>query len=413
MANKSLTNAKRAKNDEFYTQYADIQKEVEAYLDYDPKAFKGKVLYCNCDDPYESNFFRYFVLNFKKLGLRQLITTSYKPSPVANTQLELLGGYEEELNSKGRPKATANKFIINKVQDVDGDGEFNLMDVAEQLKANKANEWAPLRGDGDFRSPECVELLKQADIVVTNPPFSLFREYVKQLMEFKKQFSIIGNMNAITYKEIFPLIKDDKVWLGATGNGNDMVFAVPNGSEITESDRQKAARMGYVGDFTRLGNSCWFTNLDHGRRHRPLPLMTMAENLKFSRHKQIKDKKKYDSYDNYDAIEVPFTDSIPSDYKGVMGVPISFLDKYNPEQFEILGATQRGCHDAVPDIKKYDDYWEVRQDGERTGSSGGKTNENANLVGNDGKKNYFINKEGRVIQSAYQRIFIKHRQGQI
>jgi len=409
MANKSLTNAKRAKNDEFYTQYVDIQKEVEAYLDYDPKAFKGKVLYCNCDDPYESNFFRYFVLNFKKLGLKQLITTSYKPSPVANTQLELLGGYEEEPSLKGRPKATANKFIINKVQDVNGDGEFNLMDVAEQLKANKANEWTPLDGDGDFRSPECVELLKQADIVVTNPPFSLFREYVKQLMDYKKQFSIIGNMNAITYKEIFPLIKDDKIWLGATGNGNDMVFAVPNGSEINESDRQKAARMGYVGDFTRLGNSCWFTNLDHGRRHRPLPLMTMAENLKFSRHKQIKGKKKYDTYDNYDAIEVPFTDSIPSDYEGVMGVPISFLDKYNPDQFEILGATQRGCHDAVPDIKKYDDYWEVRQDGGRTGSSGGKTNENANLVGNDGKKNYFVNKEGRVIQSAYQRIFIRHR----
>ncbi len=407
MANKNLTSAKRAKNDEFYTQYGDIQKEIEAYLEYDADVFRDKVVYCNCDDPYESNFFRYFVLNFKKLGLQQLITTSYKPSPIANTQLELLGSDTQQ--PKGRPKVTANKFVINNVQDFDGDGEFNLRDVAMQLKANQQNEWSPLEGDGDFRSAECIELLQQADIVVTNPPFSLFREYVKQLVEYEKQFVIIGNMNAITYKEIFPLIKEDRLWLGATANGNDMVFAVPNGSKIAESDRQKAARLGYVGDYTRLGNSCWFTNLDHGRRHQPLPLMTMEDNLKFSRHKQIKGKTHYEKYDNYNAIEVPFTDAIPSDYEGVMGVPISFLDKYNPEQFEILGATQRGCHDEVPDTKKYDDYWEVRQDGTKTGSSGGKTNENANLLGNDGKKNYFINSEGRIIQSAYQRIFIRHR----
>lgn len=203
--------------------------------------------------------------------------------------------------------------------------------------------------DGDFRSDECIELLKQSDIVVTNPPFSLFREYVKQLFDYKKQFLIIGNMNAITYKEIFPLIKDNKMWLGATGNGNDMVFAVPNGAEIAESDREKAARLGYVGDYTRLGNSCWFTNLDHGRRHQPLGLMTMADNLKFN--KKLQGKHAYEQYDNYDAIEVPFTNAIPIDYEDVMGVPISFLDKYNPEQFEILGATQRGCHDEVPDIK--------------------------------------------------------------
>lgn len=336
MANSSLTSAKRAKNDEFYTQYADIQKEIEAYLDFDPNSFKGKVVYCNCDDPYESNFFRYFVLNFKKLGLKRLITTSYCPSPVANTQLELLGEPPVTPKGKGRPKATANKFIINKVHKIDDKGEFSLKDVAEQLKANKANEWAPLEGNGDFRSEECVELLQQADIVVTNPPFSLFREYVKQLVDHDKSFAVIGNMNAITYKEIFPLIKDNKLWLGATGNGTDMVFAVPNGAEIKESDRQKAARMGYAGDYTRLGNSCWFTTLDHGRRHRPIPLMTMAENLKFSRHKQIKGKKKYDRYDNYNAIEVPFVDSIPSDFDGEMGVPISFLDKYCPEQFEIV-----------------------------------------------------------------------------
>jgi hypothetical protein len=216
-------------------------------------------------------------------------------------------------------------------------------------------------------------------------------------------------MNAITYNEVFPLIKENKLWLGATGNGIDMVFGVPEGTEVAFNYKQKAARLGYIGDFTRLGNSCWFTNLDHGKRHQHLKLMTMADNLKFSKHKEIKGKESYDRYDNYDAFEIPFTDAIPSDYDGVMGVPISFLDKYNPEQFEILGATQRGCHDEVPDTKKYDDYWEVRQNGEKTGSSGGKTNENANLLGNDGKKNYFINKEGRVIQSAYQRIFIRHR----
>ena len=335
--------------------------------------------------------------------MKQLITTSYKPSPVANTQLGLFGDDKTLTKSKGRPKINANKFIINKVHDIDNDGEFNLKDVAKQLKANKHNEWMPLEGDGDFRSDECKNLLKQSDIIVTNPPFSLFREYVKQLFDYKKKLVIIGNMNAITYKEIFPLIKANRLWLGATGNGSDMVFAVPNGMEIAESDRQKAARLGYIGDYTRLGNSCWFTNLDHGRRHKPLPLMTGADIIKFS------SKKPFKKYDNYNAIEVSLVKNIPSDYNGVMGVPISFLDKYNPEQFEILGATQRGCHDDVPDTKKYDEYWEVRQNGKKTGSSGGKTNENANLVGNDGKKNYFINNEGRIIQSAYQRIFIRHK----
>ena len=202
MANKNLTNAKKAKNDEFYTQFSDIQKEVESYLEYDPKTFKGKVVYSNCDDPFESNFFRYFVLNFNKLGLKQLITTSYKPSPVANTQLGLFGDDKTLIKSKGRPKVTANKFIINEVGDVDGDGSFTLKDIAKQLKTNKNNEWTPLDDDGDFRSDECVELLKKSDIVVTNPPFSLFREYITQLFEHKKQFLIIGNLNAITEQEI-------------------------------------------------------------------------------------------------------------------------------------------------------------------------------------------------------------------
>jgi len=402
MANQNLANAKRVRRDEFYTQYADIQKEVEAYLEYNPDTFCGKVIYCNCDDPYESNFFRYFVLNFNRFRVKELITTSYKPSPVANTQLQLFSVDKALVKLKGRPKITANKFIINEVRDMDGDGEFNLKDIAKQLRRNKHNEWEPLEGDGDFMSDESVNLLKQSDVVITNPPFSLFREYLKQLINYNKKFLIIGNMNAITYKEVFPLIKENKVWLGV--NNGPKIFQAPDYYE------QKNIFIGTDGKkYAKMGNTSWFTNLDHGRRHQPLPLMSMEENLKYSKHKEIKGKKAYDKYDNYDAIEVPFTDAIPSDYKGIMGVPISFLSKYSPKQFEILGATQRGCHDEVPDTKKYDDYWEVTQSGKKTGSSGRKTNENANLVGNDGKKNYFINKEGRIIQSAYQRIFIKHK----
>jgi hypothetical protein len=338
MANKNLTSAKRAKNDEFYTQYGDIQKEIEAYLEFNPDVFRGKVVYCNCDDPYESNFFRYFTLNFNKLGLKQLITTSYKPSPIANTQLELFDfGDNNNEKSKGRPKVSANKFIINQVHDIDDDGEFNLKDIAMQLKANKQNEWMPLKGDGDFRSDECIALLKQADVVVTNPPFSLFREYAKQLFDLKKQFLIIGNMNAITYKEIFPKIQENEMWFGPSISSGDREFQVPESYPITAA----GWRVDEEGrKFLRIKGVRWFTNLDHGRRHQPLPLMTMEENLKYSKHKEIKGKKAYDKYDNYNAIEVPFTDAIPSDYDGVMGVPISFLDKYCPEQFEIVGATE-------------------------------------------------------------------------
>jgi hypothetical protein len=334
MPNNNLANARRIKNDEFYTQYSDIQKEIGAYLEYDPEIFKNKVVYCNCDDPFESNFFRYFVLNFNKLGLKRLITTSYKPSPVANTQLGLFGSDKNIDKGKGRSKATANKFIINEVRDVDGDGEFNLKDVAEQLKANINNEWTPLKKDGDFSSEECIELLRVSDVVVTNPPFSLFRQFVKQLFEYGKKFIIIGNMNAITYKEIFPLIKDNKMWLGNGFSAGNAYFFTPNIREFASGVYDE--KTGLV----KFRNVCWFTNIDHGRRHQPLPLMTMEENLKFSKHKEIKGKKEYDSYDNYQAIEIPFTDSIPSDYEGIMGVPISFLDKYNPDQFEIIGATE-------------------------------------------------------------------------
>jgi hypothetical protein len=337
MANKNLTNAKREKNDEFYTQYSDIQKEIESYLEFDPETFKGKVIYSNCDDPFESNFFRYFVLNFKRLGLKQLITTSYKPSPIANTQLGLFSDDKTIAPVKGRPKITANKFIINEVGDMNGDGEFNLKDVAKQLRANKNNEWAPLEEDGDFRSKECIELLKQSDIVVTNPPFSLFREYLKQLTDYNKRFLIIGNMNALKYANIFPLIKSNKIWLGNNYkiNGGAMFFEIPeeiaNLDQVREIKTNESGKKVYI---TRVQGVRWYTNLDHGRRHQQLPLMTEAEVIKFVT------KKPFYKYDNYDAIEVSLVKNIPSDYGGMMGVPISFLDKYSPEQFEIIGLGQ-------------------------------------------------------------------------
>lgn len=351
MANSNLTKAKNAKNDEFYTQFPDIQKEIEAYLEYDKDTFRGKVVYCNCDDPLESNFFRYFALNFKRLGLKRLITTSYKPSPIANTLFDLTT-YEAGGAPKSRPKDSANRFIIDDVGDINDDGSFNLKDIHEILRANKNNEWTPLKGDseypaGDFRSQECVELLKQSDIVVTNPPFSLFREFVAQLVEHDKQFVIIGNMNAITYKEIFPLIKDDKMWLGNGFQAGNAYFATPNVRDFAAGVYDE--KTGLV----KFRNVVWFTNLDHGKRHVKLSLMTMADNRKFNK-KVIKSKTAYKNYDNYDAIEVPFTDAIPSDYGGVMGVPISFLDKYNPEQFEIVWLAAGNSYANMPkDILKY------------------------------------------------------------
>ena len=360
--------------------------------------FRGKTILLPCDDPEWSNFTKFFAQNFERFGIKKLISTSYAPD-----SKNYKNGYQPSLFEVSNPqfdkiKTVKNGKIFTLTHDKSGDGKVDVNDL----------EWHYLVGDGDFKSEEIKKLRDEADIIITNPPFSLFREFLVWVVQACKQFVIIGNMNAITYKEVFPLIKVNKIWLGATGNTSDMVFAVPEGTEVDEKDKQKAARLGYVGDYTRLGNSCWFTNIDHGKRHKELQLMSMIDNLKFSRHKEIKGKE-YKKYDNYNAIEVPFTDAIPSDYAGVMGVPISFLDKYSPEQFDILGATQRGCHDEVPDTKKYDDYFEVKPNGQKTGSSGGKTNENANLVGNNGKKNYFINSEGRVIQSAYQRIFIRHK----
>lgn len=347
-SNNSLGTAKAAKNDEFYTQLPDIEHEMQAYLGFNPDAFRDKTILMPCDDPEWSNFTRYFALNFQLFGIRRLISTSYAPDAKLakyGIQPSLFDG-----NGQGDPKFDTARwqthgriFVLDR--DVNGDNRIDIDDL----------RWDYLEGDGDFRSREVTALREGADIIITNPPFSLFREFLRWITDGGKQFSIIGNMNAITYKEVFPLIKDNRAWLGATGNGCDMVFGVPEGAVVAEADRQKARRLGYDGNYTRLGNSCWFTNIEHGRRHEPLPLMTMADNLRFSRHKEIRGTG-YRHYDNYDAIEVPYTDAIPSDYTGCMGVPISFLDKYCPEQFELLGITENNVNPALikAGYKKYD-----------------------------------------------------------
>lgn len=348
MANKNLTNAKRIKNDEFYTQYQDIQREVEKYVEYNPDVFRGKVVYCNCDDPFESNFFKYFANKFKSYGLKKLITTSYAGSPIAETQLQLFSNEEDNKKKglSGRKNKKAYKIEINEVSDLTKDGTTNLDDVKWLLK-HKKNASSLLHSDntyaaGDFRSKECMELLGQADIVVTNPPFSLFREYIKQLVDFDKKFLIIGNINAITYKEVFPLLKENKIWLGNNYkvNGGAMFFEIPediaNLEQVREVKTDESGKKVYI---TRVQGVRWFTNLDHGRRHEPLQLMTIEENKRYNKQVQ-KNPNCYKKYDNYDAIEVPYIDAIPSDYSGVMGVPVSFFDKYNPDQFEILGSNR-------------------------------------------------------------------------
>ena len=396
MANNSnLGAAKAAKNDEFYTQYADIQKEVNAYLEYNPDTFRDKTVLLPCDDPEWSNFTRFFAQNFERLGLKRLISTSYavESKKYKDYQPTL---FETESPLFDLDKTRIKGKIFELTRDTNGRGRIDIDDL----------EWHYLEGDGDFRSPEVCALRDQADIIVTNPPFSLFRPFLAWCVDAKKSILIIGNMNAVTYREVFPLIMENKLWYGPSISSGDREFMVPDSYPIEASgwridDKGKK--------YIRVKGVRWFTNLEHGRRHEPLKLMTMKDNLRFSKHKDLINTG-YREYDNYQAIDVPYSDAIPSDYEGIMGVPITFFDKYCPEQFTILGATQRGCHDAVQDTRKYDDYWEVKPDGTPTGSSGNKTNENANLLGNDGKKNYFINKEGRIIQSAYQRIFIRKKQ---
>jgi hypothetical protein len=336
MVNENLGAAKKAKNDEFYTQYIDIEKEVNAYLDYNPDVFKNKTVLLPCDDPEWSNFTKYFAQNFKKLGLKKLISTSYAPNskPLEIPYQPTL--FEMEDDKFDKVKTQANGKIFTLTKDRTGDGVINVDDL----------EWTYLQGDGDFRSEEVKKFRDEADIVVTNPPFSLFKEFLTWLVEAEKEFVIIGNMNAITYKEAFSLIKDDRMWLGATNFNLGMFFFVPENfiyAKTYKFDREKDGKK-----VSRVPGVCWYTTLEHGRRHLPLALMSEADNLKFSKHVGVKDLG-YQRYDNYDAIEVPRVEAIPSDYQGTMGVPVTFLSKYNPDQFEILGASDNG---AVPEELK-------------------------------------------------------------
>lgn len=385
MANKNLNAAKTAKKDEFYTQMTDIERELQHYWPH----FRDKVVLCNCDDPYESNFFKYFALRFNQLGLKKLICTCYNGSPFAGTQLSLFS-----LDEEGNEKKTAYKVEITQVCDENGDGAVDLADVEYLLKYDK-NVLSVLRGNGDFRSQECIELMKQADIVVTNPPFSLFRDYLALLMEYEKKFIIVGNVNAITIKEVFPLIKANRMWLGPSITSGDRKFYVPDNYPLN------AAGCGIDDDgrrFIRVKGVRWFTNLDHKKRHEELDLVCHYS------------PDEYPKYDNYDAINVGRTQDIPFNYDGTMGVPITFLDKFSPDQFEIIGLTQIGCHDDLPDIKKYNDYLEIDRVSQKpTGAGGGKTNENAVLSGMGKKKTYYLGPSGEMVHSEYKRILIRNK----
>ena len=323
MANDGLGNAKKGKNDEFYTLYHDIEKELDAYLEYDPDLFKGKTVLLPCDDPEWSNFTKYFAQKFEVLGLKKLISTSYAAESKQDTSYQPTL-FEIESPDFDEEKTKSNGKIFTLSRDKSGDGVINVNDL----------EWTYLKGDGDFRSEEIKKLRNEADIIITNPPFSLFSDFLAWIVEAEKKFLIIGNINCITYKEVFPLIMANKAWLG-NGMGRWISgFIVPDSYELygTEARLEEGKRI------VATNNALWLTNLDHGRRHSPLRLMTMDENIKYSKHKTVKDVG-YLKYDNYDAIEVPYTNAIPSDYEGVIGVPISFLDKYNPDQFEIVGCS--------------------------------------------------------------------------
>ena len=319
--NSALRSADKAKKDEFYTQLADIEIEMKHYR----KHFKDKVVFCNCDDPYESNFFKYFAMNFNFLGIKKLVATCYMDSPIVGEQFEQLSLFDILPVDDNPPKKFPYKIEITEVIDINGDGAVDLTDV-EYLLRNKNNALSLLKGDGDFRSAECIEILKQADIVVTNPPFSLFREFISQLVEYDKQFIVIGNVNAITYKEIFPLIKENKLWMGYSIHSGDREFRVPDDYPLNASG-YRIDENGYK--YIRVKGVRWFTNMDYVERHTDLDLWK-----KYT-------PEEYPKFDNYNAINVDVTADIPEDYYEEMGVPITFLDKYNPDQFEIIDGIGR------------------------------------------------------------------------
>ena len=323
MANNSnLGAAKAAKNDEFYTQYVDIQKEINAYLEYNPDVFRGKTVLLPCDDPEWSNFTKFFAQNFERLGLNRLISTSYA------VESKKYKNYQPTLFEKESPMFDIDKTrikgkIFELSHDTNNNGRIDIDDL----------EWHYLEGDGDFRSKEVCQLRDEADIIVTNPPFSLFREFIAWIFLANKHFLVIGNKNAMTYKEVFPLIKENRLWIGPTILSGDREFMVPK-DYITHSPSLRIDENG--NKYIRVPGVHWFTNLEHGRRHEPLRLMSMKDNMRYGKHKDICENG-YQKYVNFDGIDIPYSDAIPDDYYGAMGVPLTFLDRYCPEQFEIIG----------------------------------------------------------------------------
>ena len=389
--NSNLASAMGAKQDEFYTQLGTIEDELRHYR----KHFKGKTVLCNCDDPFESNFFKYFALNFNRLGLKKLMATCYDGSPIMGT---LFDAFEERENPK-----TAYKAVVTTVHDATGNNAVEMEDVAELFRIGE-NSIEKLEGNGDFRSAECLELLDEADIVVTNPPFSLFREYVATLIAHNKKFVVMGNQNAITYKEIFPLIKDNELWLGY--HSGHTLFEVPDTYGIPDfydkEDHQKLRSNGYVVDedgklWRNLGNICWFTNLDIRKRHDQMILIRKYK------------PEEYPRYDNYDAIEVSMAANIPMDYDGVMGVPITFLDKFNPDQFEIIDVTQSW---GTSSTKKYPRQTQVNKNGKRSQVT--KLNDGAAIKVSEppqGKTYYIVDGENYI--KVYARVLIKNKNPEV
>lgn len=382
MANTNLGKAKTGKNDEFYTQYCDIQKEMNAYVEYNPDVFRDKTILLPCDDPEWSNFTKFFALNFENYGIKKLISTSYAP------ESKKIKAWQPTLFETSNPQFDADKskthgkiFVLDR--DMDGDGRINIDDL----------QWEYLEGDGDFRSREVCALRDEADIIITNPPFSLFREFMAWIMEADKKIVVIGNQNATTYKEIFPLIKNNKIWFGPSISSGDREFMVPKEYPLDAA----GVRIDENGNhYIRVKGVRWFTNLEHGKRHQPLELMTMEDNIMYSRHKKIRGHG-YDNYDNFDAIEVPFSDAIPIDYEGIMGVPITFLDKYCPEQFEILGMCEN------------EDLYSLK-----TKKYTGEECKNAYFAKFEKKGTYDLNASGVLVvdgryEKVYQRILIRKK----
>lgn len=403
--NTNLARANKEKNDEFYTRLTDIEKELRHYW----KHFEGKTILCNCDDPFESNFFKYFVLNFNKLKLKKLITTCYTNSPIANQQLSLFDIIEAnktntpitELYKVTTPSDKAYMAEVTKVYDTTGDGGIDMLDVKELFRLGE-NKITELKGDGDFRSKECIDLLKKADIVITNPPFSLFREYVATLMEHDKKFIIWGNTNAVTYKEIFPLIKEGKIWGGFLFN-KTCIFQLPD--HYAKYDEKATKEINDGKRYGKVPSIATYTNLDIKKRHEDIILVK-----KYKGHEED-----YPKYDNYDAIEVSRVKDIPYDYDGIMGVPITFLDKYNPEQFEILGMTlgrKEFDKEAWP-TKRYINAIQHNKNG--TTTSGSKANTGP-IVLLESKPNgiYYTadNADGPLLL-LYARILIRNKQPEI